>query len=71
VRHKRAELDVDVPADPAGAVVRAEAAGLPAGAQQSRIEDLLRSRETFVEDLFSALLDELGFPQAAQPSPEP
>jgi hypothetical protein len=71
VRHKRAELDVDVPADAAGAVIWAEAAGLPAGAQQSRIEDLLRSRETFVEDLFSALLDELGFPQAAQPSPEP
>ncbi|GAA3794466.1 hypothetical protein [Streptomyces chiangmaiensis] len=71
VRRKRAELDVDVPADAEGALVWAEAAGIPATARQSRIEELLRSRETFAEDLCSALLDELGFPQAAQPSPEP
>ncbi|MER6124321.1 hypothetical protein ABT173_17015 [Streptomyces sp. NPDC001795] len=71
VRHKRAELDVDVPADAEGALVWAAAAGIPATGQQPRIEELLRSRETFAEDLFSALLDELGFPQATQPSPEP
>ncbi|WP_328557887.1 MULTISPECIES: hypothetical protein [unclassified Streptomyces] len=71
VRHKRAELDVNVPADAEGALVWAASAGIPATAQQPRIEELLRSREIFAEDLFRALLDELGFPQAAQPSPEP
>ncbi|MGV9255020.1 hypothetical protein [Streptomyces sp. NPDC003697] len=71
VRHKRAQLDVNVPADAEGALVWAAAAGMPATAQQPRIEELLRSRETFAEDLFRALLDELGFPQAAQPSPKP
>ncbi|WP_326770763.1 hypothetical protein OG978_44500 (plasmid) [Streptomyces sp. NBC_01591] len=40
-------------------------------AQQPRIEEMLRSRETFVEDLFSTLLDELGFPKTTEPSPEP
>ncbi|MFJ9733730.1 hypothetical protein ACIRU2_15955 [Streptomyces sp. NPDC101169] len=71
VRRKRAELEVNVPADAEGALVWAAAAGIPATGQQPRIEELLRSRETSAEDLFSALLDELGFPQAAQPSPEP
>ncbi|MCG7205736.1 hypothetical protein [Streptomyces arenae] len=71
VRSKRAELEVNVPAAAEGALAWAAAAGIPATAQQPRIEDLLRSRETFTEDLFSALLDELGFPQATQPSREP
>lgn len=71
VRRKRAELEVDVPAGAEGALVWAAAAGIPATAQQSGIEELLRSRDTFAEDLFSVLLDQLGFPQAAQPSPEP
>ncbi|MET7904415.1 hypothetical protein ABZS86_24315 [Streptomyces sp. NPDC005355] len=71
VRRKRAELEVNVPADAEGALVWAVTAGIPATGQQPRIEELLRSRETLAEDLFSALLDELGFPQATQPSPEP
>ncbi|MER5382064.1 hypothetical protein ABT040_17575 [Streptomyces sp. NPDC002688] len=62
VRRKRAELDADVPADATGALAWAAAAGLPGRAQQSRIEELLRSHETFVEDLFTTLLDQLGFP---------
>ncbi|KMS84687.1 hypothetical protein ACZ91_46630 [Streptomyces regensis] len=70
VRRKRAELEVDVPADAEGALVWAAAAGIPATARRPRIEELLRSRETFAEDLFSTLLDELGFPQAARPSRE-
>ncbi|WP_405851828.1 hypothetical protein OG361_03735 [Streptomyces sp. NBC_00090] len=49
----------------------ASAAGVQTSAQQSRIEELLRARETFAEDLFSAVLDELGFPKAPQPSPQP
>ncbi|MFF3878660.1 hypothetical protein [Streptomyces sp. NPDC001978] len=71
VRRKRAELEVDVPANAEGALAWAAAAGLPATAQQPRIEELLSSQETFAERLFSALLDELGFPQATQPSPKP
>ncbi|WP_406376387.1 hypothetical protein OG788_43415 [Streptomyces sp. NBC_00647] len=62
VRRKRAELDADVRADATGALAWAAAAGLPGRAQHSRIEELLRSHETFVEDLFTTLLDQLGFP---------
>ncbi|MEU1201643.1 hypothetical protein ABZ446_36270 [Streptomyces sp. NPDC005813] len=71
IRHKRAELDAEVPTDAEGALAWASAAGVPATAQQSRIEELLRSQETFAEELFDALLDGLGFPEAAQPSPQP
>ncbi|MEV7815506.1 hypothetical protein AB0P05_33045 [Streptomyces flaveolus] len=71
VRRKRAELEIDVPADAEGALAWAAAAGMPATAQRPRIEELLRSREPLAEDLFSTLLDELGFPQATRPSPEP
>ncbi|MFD7320739.1 hypothetical protein ACFV9D_06555 [Streptomyces sp. NPDC059875] len=31
------------------------------------IEEVLRSHETFVEELFDALLDRLGFPAAVDP----
>ncbi|MEU4501684.1 hypothetical protein [Streptomyces sp. NPDC024089] len=71
IRHKRAELDAEVPAGAEGALVWASAAGVRTAAQQSRIEELLRARETFVEELFDALLDEMGFPEAAQSSPQP
>ncbi|MFJ8141006.1 hypothetical protein [Streptomyces sp. NPDC096013] len=71
VTHKRAELDADVPAAAEEALLWAATAGIPTTAQQPRIEELLRSQETFVEDLFRELLDELGFPRAAQLLPEP
>ncbi|MFD5569439.1 hypothetical protein [Streptomyces cadmiisoli] len=71
VRHKHAELDAEIPTDAEGAVVWAAAAGIPVTPRTVRIEDLLRSHETPVEDLFSTLLDELGFPQAAESSPAP
>jgi hypothetical protein len=71
IGHKRAELDAEVPADAEGALMWASAAGVHATAQQSRIEKLLRAQETFVEELFAALLDELGFPEAAHSSPQP
>ncbi|MBC9718838.1 hypothetical protein H9Y04_40555 [Streptomyces sp. TRM66268-LWL] len=64
IRHQRAELDADVPADAEGALRWASAAGLHATPQQSRIEQLLRAQGTFVEELFDELLDELGFPEA-------
>ncbi|MGN9756228.1 hypothetical protein [Streptomyces sp. SD31] len=63
VRRKRTELDLEVPSDAAGALAWAAAANIPATAQQSRIEELLRSQGAFAEDLFSTLLDELGFPE--------
>ncbi|GHE62239.1 hypothetical protein GCM10014715_14770 [Streptomyces spiralis] len=59
-----------MPADAKGALVWASAAGVQAAAQP-RIEELLRARETFVEELFDALLDELGFPEAAHSEPQP
>ncbi len=66
VRHKHAELDAEILADAEGAVAWAAAAGVPVTPEATRIEELLRSHETFAEDLFSTLLDQLGFPQATQ-----
>ncbi|WP_107485907.1 hypothetical protein [Streptomyces sp. 13-12-16] len=71
VGDKRAELDAEIPTDAEGAVAWAAAAGVPVPPRTAGIEELLRSHETFVEDLFGTLLDELGFPRATQPSPEP
>lgn len=70
-RRKRAELGAEVPADAEGALLWASAAGVQAAAQQPRIEELLRAQKTFVEELFDALLDELGFPEAAHCAPQP
>jgi hypothetical protein len=71
IKHKRAELDAQVPTDAEGALMWASAAGVQAAAQQPRIEELLRTQETFVEELFDALLDELGFPEAVHSTPQP
>ncbi|MFJ2750461.1 hypothetical protein [Streptomyces sp. NPDC087297] len=71
IGRKRAELDAEVPADAEGALRWASAAGVRAAAQQPRIEELLRAQETFVEELFDALLDELGFPEAVHSAPQP
>ena len=71
IGHKRAELDAEVPVDAEGALVWAAEAGAQGAAQQSRIEELLRAQETFVEELFDVLLDELGFPEAVQSPPQP
>ncbi|MBL1110330.1 hypothetical protein JK361_38245 [Streptomyces sp. 5-8] len=68
VRRKRAELEAHVPAGAEGALAWAASAGITGTGEQPRIETLLRSRETFAEDLFSALLDELGFPRATRVS---
>jgi hypothetical protein len=45
--------------------------GVQAAAQRPRTEELLRAQEAFVEDLFDALLDELGFPEAVHSAPQP
>jgi hypothetical protein len=82
VSRKRAELDADVPESAEGALVWAAAAGVTTTAataveetvatmaDKARIERVMRAREVFVEDLFSALLDELGFPEAVEPDTE-
>ncbi|MFF9179292.1 hypothetical protein [Streptomyces sp. NPDC014793] len=71
IGRKRAELDADVPADVEGALMWAPAAGVQAAAQQPRIEEMLRAQETFVEEVFDALLDELGSPEAVHSAPQP
>ncbi|MFD7065406.1 hypothetical protein [Streptomyces sp. NPDC059906] len=48
-------------------LVRTVAAGVSMSAQRSRIEQGLRSRESFVEDPFTELLDELGTPGLSSP----
>lgn len=51
-------------ANPAkSAQVWAAAVGVQAAAQQPRIEELLRAQEAFEEELFAALLGELGLPE--------
>ncbi|MGW8768389.1 hypothetical protein ACWGN5_38600 [Streptomyces sp. NPDC055815] len=71
IGHKRAELDAEVPADAEAALMWASTAGAQAAAHQARIEELLRTQGTFVEELFDALLDELGFPAAVRSAPQP
>lgn len=65
VRLKRAELESKVTSSAEGALTWAAAAGFGHGTEVTSIEELLRSREVFVEDLLTALLDGLGFPAAA------
>lgn len=38
-----------------------------APSRRAAVEEVLRSREVFVEDLFDLLLDRLGFPPAVEP----
>ncbi|CAM5318049.1 hypothetical protein STENM223S_10385 [Streptomyces tendae] len=60
-----------MPADTESALVWASATGVQAAAQQPRIEELLRTQETFPEELFDALLDELEFPETVHSAPQP
>ncbi|MFD7242128.1 hypothetical protein [Streptomyces massasporeus] len=63
VRQRCAELDAEIPSTAESARAWAAATGTSVTSQPAKIEELLRSHETFVEDLFSRLLDELGFPR--------
>ncbi|MFC0842299.1 hypothetical protein ACFH04_00895 [Streptomyces noboritoensis] len=67
VSRKRAELDEKVPGAAQDALAWARAAGFGHTAESASIEEVLRSGETFAEDLFDTLLDRLGFPQAVEP----
>ncbi|WP_234388681.1 hypothetical protein [Streptomyces sp. AS58] len=65
----RSELDAAVPDVAASAIAWAASAGIVVP-DQARIEEVLRSNEDFAEEVFFNLLDALGFPAAAEPSPE-
>lgn len=67
VTRKRAELDAMVPGAARGALDWARAAGFGQAVEAASVEGVLRSRETFAEDLFDTLLDRLGFPPAVEP----
>ncbi|MFE9046573.1 hypothetical protein ACFYOG_37595 [Streptomyces sp. NPDC007818] len=62
-----AELKASVPADARRALAWARSAGIGDGAAATTIEEVMRSHETFVEELFDTLLDRLGFPAASDP----
>ncbi|MDX3074775.1 hypothetical protein [Streptomyces sp. MI02-7b] len=63
----RAELEADVP-DAARAVLAwARSAGFGEGVTAEAVEEVLRSKETFAEELFAVLLDRLGFPAPVDP----
>ncbi|MEU4256425.1 hypothetical protein AB0B42_10810 [Streptomyces fradiae] len=62
-----AELDSRVPGDARRALAWARSAGVGDGVDPTTIEEALRSDRTFVEDLYDALLDRLGFPLAVDP----
>jgi len=56
-----------VPGDAQGALEWARSAGFGHAVEAASIEEVLRSREVFVEELFDALLGRLGFPEAVDP----
>ncbi|WP_327337339.1 hypothetical protein OG384_14605 [Streptomyces sp. NBC_01324] len=62
-----AELDASVPIGARKALSWARSAGVGDGADVTVIEKVLRSQETFAEELFDTLLDRLGFPAAVDP----
>jgi hypothetical protein len=69
VDRKRAELDAHVPDDAQGALDWARSAGFGHSVTAALIQEVLRSREVFVEELFDTLLDRLGFSEAVDPEP--
>ncbi|MFD7164353.1 hypothetical protein [Streptomyces violascens] len=68
VGRTRAELDAEVPGSARDALIWARAAGFGRAVEVDAIEEALRARRVFVEELLDAVLDRLGFPQ--EPDPE-
>jgi hypothetical protein len=66
VVRKRAELEAGVVPSARGALIWAGAAGFAKSVTLESIEEVLRSHEVFVEDLFAVLLNLLGFPDAEE-----
>ncbi|MEU6019256.1 hypothetical protein ABZ826_36175 [Streptomyces sp. NPDC047515] len=67
IDRKRTELDAHVPGDAQRALDWARSAGFGHSVTAASIQEVLRSGEVFVEELFDALLDRLGFPEAVDP----
>ncbi|MFF0476603.1 hypothetical protein [Streptomyces sp. NPDC004284] len=65
-----AELDACVPVDARRALAWVRSAGVGNDVAESTIEEVLRSHETFAEELFVVMLDSLGFPAAVDPEPQ-
>lgn len=64
----RADYEATIPSTAEAAIAWARSAGFESAAQD-QIEQLMRSEETFAEDLFIQLLDALNFPAAVDPEP--
>ncbi|MFJ5834972.1 hypothetical protein [Streptomyces sp. NPDC093089] len=64
------EMDAAVPDDARRALDWARSAGVGDGVAATAIEEILRSDETFAEEVFANLLDRLGFPEAVDPEAE-
>ncbi|MEF9881098.1 hypothetical protein [Streptomyces sp. P9-A4] len=64
------EIDACVPGDASRALAWAHSAGVGPGVDVATIKEVLRSHETFAEELFDTLLDRLGFPAASDPEAE-
>ncbi|MEU1371398.1 hypothetical protein ABZ454_35440 [Streptomyces sp. NPDC005803] len=64
------EMDACVPGDASRALAWARSVGVGPGLDVATIEEVLRSHETFAEELFDTLLDRLGFPAASDPEAE-
>ncbi|MFF8269365.1 hypothetical protein ACF059_18510 [Streptomyces sp. NPDC016562] len=65
-----AELDARVPDDAARILAWAWDADAGEGVESAAIAQTLRSHEPCVENLFTTLLDRLGFPPATPPQPQ-
>lgn len=63
-----ADYQATIPSRAEAAIAWARSAGFGCDAQD-QIEQLMRSEETFAEDLFVQLLDALNFPAAVDPEP--
>ncbi|MFG1812090.1 hypothetical protein [Streptomyces sp. NPDC049040] len=69
---KIAEFDAEVPDAAREALAWAAEAGCGAGVELTAVETMLRSKpEVFAEELFSDMIDVLGFPAAEEPPSVP
>ncbi|MEU6344877.1 hypothetical protein ABZ883_28445 [Streptomyces sp. NPDC046977] len=63
----RAELEAGIPDASRAVLAWARSAGFGEGVTAEAVEDVLRSKETFAEELFAILLERLGFPAPVDP----
>lgn len=63
----RAGMEAGIPDASRAALAWARSAGFGKGVTAEAVEDVLRSKETFAEELFDILLERLGFPAPVDP----